>query len=99
MILPILFIFSQIIRIKKKNLIPSDQAELHDILKEYGEEKRKTIVNAIYTYHFRFHEGSFAKHVVRSKSSTWISAQEDIMRRKTILQEAVNDVCTKWDCD
>jgi len=88
-----------IIRIGKKNLIPSDQAELHDILKEYGEEKRKTIVNAIYTYHFRFHEGSFVKHIVRSKSSTWISVQDDLIRRKTILQEAVRDVCTKWNCD
>ena len=88
-----------IIRIKKKNLIPSDQAELHEVLKEYGEEKRTTIVNAIYTYHFRFHEGSFVKHVVRSKSSTWTSAQDDLIRRKTILQEAVQDVCTKWNCD
>jgi len=88
-----------VIRMGKKNLIPSDQAELHEVLKEYGEEKRKTIVNAIYTYHFRFHEGSFVKHIVRSKSSTWISAQDDLIRRKTILQEAVRDVCTKWNCD
>ena len=88
-----------VVRIGKKNLIPSDQAELHDILKEYSEEERKTIVNAIYTYHFRFHEGSFVKHIVRSKSSTWISAQDDLIRRKTLLQEAVEDVCTKWNCD
>jgi len=88
-----------IIRIGKKNLIPSDQAELHEVVKEYGEDKRKTIVNAIYTYHFRFHEGSFVKHVVRSSSSTWKSAQDDLIRRKSILKEAVKDVCAKWNCD
>ena len=88
-----------VIRMRKKNLIPSDQAELHEVLKEYGEEKRETIVNAIYTFHFRFHEGSFVKHVVRSSSSTWKSAQDDLIRRKTILQEAVKDVCAKWNCD
>ena len=88
-------------RIGKKNIIPSDQAELHEVLKEYGEKKRQTIVNGIYSYHFRFHEGSFVKHVVRSKSQTWISAKDDLIRRKTMLQEAVQEVCTKWKgaCD
>ena len=83
-------------RMRKRKLIPSDQAELHEVLKGYGEEGRKSMVNAIYTMDFRFHEGTFVKHVVRSRSSTWSSANDDLVRRKITLQEAVQQVCTKW---
>ena len=83
-------------RMRKRKLIPSDQAELHEVLKGHGEEGRKSMVNAIYTMDFRFHEGTFVKHVVRSRSSTWSSAADDLQRRKSTLQEAVQQVCTKW---
>mmetsp|Transcript_16205 Transcript_16205/g.34223 ORF Transcript_16205/g.34223 Transcript_16205/m.34223 type:complete len:326 (-) Transcript_16205:91-1068(-) len=90
-----------IARMKKRKVIPSDQAELHEVLKGYGEEGRKSMVNAIYTMQLRFHVGTFVRHVVRSRSTTWSSAEDDLDRRKSTLQEAVQHVCTKWKdaCD
>ena len=80
---------------KTRKWIPDDQAPLQKIFENYGLDKRQTMVNAINTTHFMYDRGTFIKHVVRQKQ-TWSSSEEESIRRKKVMDDAVQQVCTKW---